>query len=193
DGGYTAMSQITVVPPRSNLVRNDEFDDGMAEWDLRDWTDGGGSTWSVIQDSTVSGPNAAHIAVGNSDDSKWKIQLQQHLDFRLQEGKTYQISFMARAESPRKIRATFSGAPSNTVYWSSGDVQLSTASQVYGPFEYTCDDSNVANDSFFIFDFYLAFGIESDVWIDKVTIVDKGGSGDVAGVNVAPLMASVQA
>src|SRR5690606_5632486 len=97
-------------------------------------------TWSVVQDTSISGINAAHVAVASDDDSGWKIKLQQQLDFRLEQGKTYQISFMASAESPRKIRAAFLGVPSNTQYWTSGDINLNTVPHAYGPFEYTCND-----------------------------------------------------
>src|SRR5690606_14902433 len=123
--------------------------------------------------------------IDNTDNSGWKIQFNQHLDFMLEVGRTYEVSFMARAESPRKIRAGITATPSTTEYWNSGDVNLTTENKVFGPYQFTINNANVANESYFNFKFYLAYGTATDVWIDKVIIVDKtGGAGAVAGVNV---------
>src|SRR5690606_24260163 len=101
-------STIHVTPGGGNLVANSEFDEGATDWVLYDWASGGGSTLAIVQDADLSGSNAAKATIGNTDNSGWKIKLQQHLNFRLELGKTYEISFIARAASPRKIKAAFS-------------------------------------------------------------------------------------
>jgi RHS repeat-associated protein/uncharacterized delta-60 repeat protein len=174
-----------------NGAQNHEFDQGTTDWTFYDWATGT-SAFSVVQDAGLSGTNAARVNIANTDNSGWKVQLRQTLNFNLEVGSTYEISFIARAESPRKIKAAFTGAPSSTEYWSSGDVNLTTEAQVFGPFQYTCNNANVANETSFYFRFYLAYGVNSDVWIDKVIIVDKtGGSGAAAGVNVTPLNGTI--
>src|SRR5690606_9666601 len=81
DGSHTAASAITVLPAGNNNFKNYEFDEGTSNWVLYNWASGGGAAFSVVQGQDMSGTNAAHLQIDNTDNSGWKIQFNQHLDF----------------------------------------------------------------------------------------------------------------
>src|SRR5690606_16086377 len=82
---------------------------------------------------------------------------------------------MAKAESAREVNPILNGSPSNTNYWST-TTNLTTAAQTF-TYQYTCTNANVDDDESFAFKFYLAGGVISDIWIDKVTVKDLSGGG----------------
>src|SRR5690606_16717782 len=96
EGGFTASLLVT-VEATNNKILNFEFDQGLANWTLYDWS-GSGSTASVEQDAGLSGTNSVRANIGGTDNTGWKIQLQQEVNFNLEVGHTYEISFVAKAE-----------------------------------------------------------------------------------------------
>jgi RHS repeat-associated protein len=183
--GFGDGVQVNVVPS-DNLINNFEFDQELSDWVVYDWGSGGGSTASVVQGAGMSGNNSAYVSIGNADNSGWKIQLRQGLDFALEYGHTYEITFIAKAEAPRTIKAVFQGSPSNTEYWNSGSISITQSAQTYGPYQFTCNNANVGNESSFSFKFYLAYGVLSNVWIDKVIVNDITQGGAVTDVLLTP-------
>src|SRR5690606_19258946 len=184
DGGYTASSIVTVKPVGTNLVRNNEFDDGLSDWTFRDWTSGGGNTASVTENGELSGGKALYVDIVNDDNSEWTINANQDLDGMIEVGKTYEISFMARAESTRDVKMAISGVPSNGAYWQK-TVTVTTTPQTFGPFVWNC--TNVGSSTSFYTSFMFAKGVISDVWIDKVIINDiSEGAGVVSGITITP-------
>jgi uncharacterized protein YjdB len=194
DGNKTATATVTVTSPGSaNVVSNSEFDSGLSNWFLGDWTGpsggSGGNTLSV-QSANLSGANAAYVNVVTTHDM-WRLQLYQPLSgFTLQAGKTYEISFMAKAQAARTIKAVLRGSSTNTEYWKNGNVlmNLTTTPQTFGPYTFTCGTVN-AETSFDIA-FFLAHDL-NDVWIDKVSVRDISSSVSVTGVTVAPTTVSL--
>src|SRR5690606_13987154 len=172
DGAYQSRSRITVLPAGTITNQNGEFDEGLSGWVLYDWSGpnntNGGNSVSVVQGAGLSGTNAAKVDVVNDNSAGWTLQLRQQLDFRLEVGRTYEIAFMAKAETSRRIQAVIQGSPSNAAY-ASATFNRTTAAQAF-TYKFTCTNANVANEESFGFKFYLAKGVISDVWIDKVVI-----------------------
>src|SRR5690606_12483320 len=116
--------------------------------------------------------------------SVWMLQVEQLLNFRLQVGKTYRVSFMAKAQSVRPIVVSLFGNGNNYNYYYSHDAfNLTTSAQTF-TFDYTCSDVAVDTAPNFSLKFYLAAGLISDVWLDKVKIEDI--TGRVTGVSIDP-------
>src|SRR5690606_2330267 len=184
DGDFTASLLVT-VEPTDNLIINPEFDQGMTGWTLYDYT-GDGNSAAVVQNGGMSGSNSLHVDITSSNDVGWRIQLAQHLNFLFELGKTYEISFVAKAESPRTIRTAITGSPSGATWWAPNTINLTTTPQTVGPFQFTVTNSNMENETEFRLDIYMAYGIVSDVWIDKVVIKDISQGGAVAGVEITP-------
>src|SRR5690606_35150310 len=179
DGGYQSRSIISVLPAGTATNQNGEFDDGMSGWVVYDWTGpnqgNGGNEFSVVQGAGLSGDNALHVDIVNDNAEGWTLQLRQALNFRLEVGRTYEISFMAKAESARQINPLLNASPSNTNYWT-GTANLTTSPQTF-IYKYTCTNPNVENEESFAFKFYLAKGVESDIWIDNIVVRDLSGGG----------------
>ena len=186
DGGLTATSVINVPTFGATPVQNGEFDSGTANWNLVDYTNPSGASISAVTGAGLSGTNALRVDVVNADNSGWMLALEQLLGFRLQVGKTYRISFMAKAQSARTMNASiFGNAGLYNYFFSYGGINLTTAAQTY-TFDYTCNDANVNNEPNFSVRFYLADGVISDVWIDKVTVQDITTVVNVTGVSLSP-------
>src|SRR5690606_18357120 len=184
DGDFTASLLVT-VEPTDNLIVNPEFDQGMTGWTLYDYT-GDGNSASVVQNTGMSGANSLQVDITSSNDVGWRLQLAQHLNFLFEQGKTYEISFVAKAESPRTIKTAITGSPSGATWWAPNTINLTTTPQTVGPFQFTVTNSNMENETEFRLNIYMAYGIVSDVWIDKVVIKDISQGGAVAGDEITP-------
>jgi len=155
-----------------NLILNGEYDTGTSNWSLTDFTSPAGSSISVVQGANMSGNNALRIDIVNTDNSGWKLQLEQLLNFRLEVGKTYRLKFMAKAESNRNVTVSLFGNGTNyNYYYSYVPFSLNTSTQEF-TIDYQCTNPDVDNEPNFSLKFYLADGVVSDVWLDKISIED---------------------
>ncbi|MBL0741410.1 Ig-like domain-containing protein [Chryseolinea sp. Jin1] len=78
---------------------------------------------------------------------------------------------MAKAQSARTLTAAVNGTTSNTDFWTS-TVSLTTTVQTFGPFQFVSSNAAVRDEINSVLSFYLAKGVNIDVWIDKVTVKD---------------------
>lgn len=88
-------------------------------------------------------------------------------------GRTYEVSFVAKAESNRTIAPLVQGG--STEYWKT-TANLTTTAQTF-TYKFTVTNANVENEESFAFKFYLAKGVVSDIWIDNVIVRDLSGGG----------------
>jgi Bacterial Ig-like domain (group 2)/Carbohydrate binding domain len=167
-------------------IQNPEFDNGTANWTLSDNTgpnySNGGSSFSVVQGAGLSGTNSLYIDVINANNGDWTLGVKQQLNFNFEVGKTYRISFMAKGQSARNMDVAISGNGSNLNYWYQ-DLSMTASAQTFS-FDFECTNTDVSNEPSFTLAFYLAKGVISDVWLDKVSIEDI--TGHVLGVQVDP-------
>jgi mannan endo-1,4-beta-mannosidase len=174
DGGLCNVAEIefydettaspTPLPEYANLVKNSELDNGTESWYWMQSGDADGRM-SVMSDAGLSGTNALKVSFANSGSDPWNAQVNQ--DFPIQSGKTYTISFMARADAPRSMSLILqqSAAP-YSAYWYK-EVNLATTAETFGPYTFTCNDTDPAA----VFRFNLG-GDANGVYIDKVVITD---------------------
>lgn len=177
-GNISSFANISfkVQSSDGNMIVNGEFDLGLTGWALHDFTGPdytpGTNILSVTQTDGLSGANAALVNVTSPDNQNWTIQLtQQPTKFNLTVGHIYEISFQAKAASDRTMIAAIRGNTTNTDFFNQA-VSLTTTGATFGPYTYTCNDVKVSDESGFAFSFYLAKGILSDVFIDKVVVRD---------------------
>ncbi len=147
-----------------NLVSNPEFDEGLAGWGLYKNT-GTSATLAVVTGEGLSGENAGKvdIAAGGQGTADWHLQLFQVRG--ITNRATYSISFMARAESNRSIRAAIQTSD-NRVAWER-TVSLTAAPQAFGPYTFT---SSVTDAGAALRFFIGANAV--DVTVDKVLMVE---------------------
>jgi RHS repeat-associated protein len=164
-------------------IVNGEFDAGTTGWSLDDYTSMNIGTMSVVTDAGISGPNALKIDITGTHTENWKLQLVQTLNFRIQNGHTYRVTFKSKAETAREITASIFGSS----FWNYAyeEVSLTTAVQTYS-FDYHCNTSEVDNEDEFSLRFYLAANTVSDVWLDAISIQDITGIVFATGVTVSP-------
>ncbi len=115
-------------------INNREFDNGNTGWDLFN-QNGSASTRTIDNTSLLSGKNSARINISTATGTNWHIQFLQS-NILLEAGKSYQVSFMARASANRVVTVftDLGVSPFNTYF--SQNVNLTTASQTF-TFTYT--------------------------------------------------------
>jgi hypothetical protein len=158
-----------------NQFRNWEFDEPFV-------TGGGGNTdtqwwlWqsenaalSVVQGAGLSGNNALKV-----DTSPGILDPMQLISsyLKLEQGVTYVISFMAKADTERTVSIKLQGRTDNDwqVYWAQGGLQLTTEPQTF-TFEYTHTGPTVGGTGNFNgdIDFYFTLsGTDVAAYFDRI-------------------------
>ena len=169
--GTTAERIINCDNP--NLVSNSEFDDS-ANWEL--YANSGSDPISVaeleiVTDADMSGDNAAKIAitaVGGTTDSD--VQFYTNLP-ELVPGKTYQVTFKAKAFADKPIRVEVLLGEAPWTGFLSENVTITTETATYGPYEFTVGTATTAAR----LDFFLS-NDTTDIWFDAVELQEKCGA-----------------
>lgn len=122
---------ITVGNPVINLVTNGEFDNGTTGWTLQL----NNSTVGTMTQSTtgaMSGTNSLRICPTTAGNADWNVQVSQTVGIVI--GKTYEISYMAKAEGARTITTAIQQAASPYKTYLAEQISLTTANE---PFTHT--------------------------------------------------------
>lgn len=158
----TVTANFTAIPTSTNLLSNGEFDTGSTGWSSI-FQGGATGSFSVVTDAAMSGANAGRVTITNGGTANWNVEL--YSLFNLQAGKSYEVSFRAKAESNREALVIFqkNGDPYND-YWTQ-TVNLTTTDQTFGPFVYTStiSDANTRLN-------FKVGGNNADVWVDAVIV-----------------------
>lgn len=167
---YTSQAPTTCP----NLLSNGEFDNGTAGWNV--YLQSGSSAIQTIDNSNqLSDANSNFINISTASGTAWHIQLVQN-GLTLEVGKTYTVSFEAKAAANRNIQVDLQQAVSPwSGYW--GEVvALTTAAQTFS-FEYTSTVDNFGDVALY---FNLA-ATSDNVWIDNVNFSEKCGNVEICG------------
>jgi hypothetical protein len=118
---------------------------------------------AVVTDAGLSGTNALKVTPTGAGTEDWHIQVQQTRG--IVNGKTYQISFMARADQPKTIRVELQQSVSPyTEYWSQS-VNVGTTAASFGPYTFNC----TRTDSSALFKFLVGGNLIA-VSVDRVVM-----------------------
>ena len=158
-----------------NQFRNWEFDEpfvtgGGGNPDTQWWLwQSENAALSVVQGAGLSGNNA--LKVDTSPGSLDPMQLISSY-LKLEQGATYVISFMAKADTERTVSVKLQGRTDNDwqVYWAQGGLQLTTEPQTY-TFEYTHAGPTVGGTGNFNgdIDFYFTLsGTDVAAYFDRI-------------------------
>lgn len=154
----------------SSLIQNGLFNDGTDQWSAY-W----GDEWNGTSKGDVTHRNGNMvIKIDTAGNQNWIPQISQE-GFRLEEGKTYQLSFDASASVPRKINIglgkKLSADPWYIGYYGT-DVSLTTDTQRY---TYTFTMSHTTEDNARI-DFNVGvmdgLGSNTEVTLDNIVLVE---------------------
>ncbi len=152
---------VDCLDPNCNDLINGEFDNGASNWDL--FVQGGAvATRSVDATNQLSGSNSMRVITTATNGTEWHVQLSQGGE-SLVAGKTYRISFKAKASAARNASVSLGlGISPYTTYFYQ-TFSLTTTNQNYS-FEFTASTS-ISNNINFLFN--LA-AVNGTVWIDQV-------------------------
>ena len=160
------------VANAQNQISNWEFDDPLVigtEGDWWMWESVNFTGLFIVHDAGLSGENALHVAM--PDGASGSLQIY-HSYLKLEQGVTYTISFMARADAPRTIRVVLMG---RTLYnwqtfWSQAGIQLTTEPQTF-TYQYQHTGATVGGTGNFNDDIDFCFdqaGSDIDVYYDHI-------------------------
>jgi hypothetical protein len=156
------VSMTTSVSTAPNLVQNSEFDSGTASWNFSP-NNGASGSMAVVTGAGLSGTNALKVTISLPGSAFWHVQVTQP-GISISSGKTYTISFMAKASANKDINVVLQQDVSPfTNYWSQ-NLTVTTAANTYTyAFNSTVNDANTA----------LRFNVGGNtttVYIDKVSV-----------------------
>src|SRR5690606_2848223 len=168
-----AQASAWVYVNQANQVENEELDAGLDQFSF--YAQGGASATSSADNTyKLSGQNSARVNISNATGTNWHVQFSQ-TDMVLEAGKTYTLSFMARASSNRTINAAIDlGQSPWTIYYGQ-DVNVTTSPQTY-TFEFTQPASTTVG--------RVVFNLgESNqtVWLDNIKLSEACGIYEICG------------
>jgi len=154
-----------------NQIPNWEFDQPTGDlttiWYL--WTPENFNGLSIVQDAALSGENAMKVDIGTGSSDPLLV-------FRgflkLEQGVTYTISFVAKADAPRTFNVQLQARTLYNwqVYWIESNLELTTEPQTF-TFQYTHTGPTVGGTGNFNDDIDLHFnlaGSDIDVYLDHI-------------------------
>ena len=124
--GKYYLDNVRVV--ENAMIKNGSFDAGLTGYEI--YVDSQASASYVVD--SLSEDNAADFTVKATGDQDWKIQLKQN-DVLLEKGKTYTLTFDAKCDIDREIRAIMQGAENKgwAVYSGENIVSLTSEYQTF--------------------------------------------------------------
>jgi predicted alpha-1,2-mannosidase len=150
--------------PATNKILNGEFDNGTTSWTLYNFNTGG-STMAAVTGAGLSGTYALKNTITNGGTLDWHVQIMQL--FPLTSGKSYKITFKAKADAGKTIKVVFQQNYSPYSQYYNQAVNVTTSAADYGTFTYNCTTTD-ANVNFMFF----TGGNNSAVYIDKVVVTE---------------------
>ncbi|MBC7390547.1 MAG: glycoside hydrolase family 127 protein [Opitutaceae bacterium] len=146
------------------MVLNGEFDLGTTNWNIQNFS-GAAGTMSVVNNTNMSGPNALKVCPTTPGTIDWNIQLQQNTPVTA--GKSYVMSFDAKADANRNITAAVQQNPSPYIFHLQQSLSLTNSTKSFSyTFTPTLSDPD-ANIKFFL------GASTSCVYIDKVSLKES--------------------
>ena len=129
-GFFSQFSIAQNIGISSNIIKNGNFDDGMTNWTLAQQK-GAVATSSVTNIEGFTG-NAVKITIATLPENEWDLSLNQYIG--IEDGKTYEVSFIAKADTKRDVKVLIQQLyPGEAVYFS----QKTTLTQTPTLYKYT--------------------------------------------------------
>lgn len=149
--------------PCVNTLFNHEFNDSDAYWNVH-LHNGSVANMTIDNVGQLSGTNSAYINISNATGTNWHTQVSQSGQ-SIEIGKTYEISFDAKAVTNRTISVALQQVSSPFATYSWQDFVITTASESYS-YEYTATLTNSGDVGL-----YFHLGQTADnLWLDNVSV-----------------------
>jgi predicted esterase len=146
------------------VLSNGQFTSSSTGWTLKK-TNGAVAAISLDANSVLSGRNSLRINITSGGGNLNAVRLFTAL--AMQEGRYYNISFMAKSDRPCSVRAGFhSNLSQGNTFWPTPIAGIQESPQHYGPF--SCQYLN--SDSSHLFSFHIGGTDSVNLWIDSVSI-----------------------
>ncbi len=164
----TAIPTLTPTPTASsvgvNLLKNPSFESGLSSWTFVS-SNSKSNKASVTTSTKVDGLQSALVSIAAASPTLWAIQLEQG-NLSLIAGKTYTISFWAKASNNRTIDIVTQQQGGNWIQYYQVTPSLTTA---WTKYTYSFKAPATAISSF-VFNLAKTTG---SVWIDGVSLTAK--------------------
>jgi GH35 family endo-1,4-beta-xylanase len=160
----STAATITVGNPTTQLINNGEFDGGTTGWTLQN-NGGATGTMSGVTNGNLSGTNSLRICPSTTPGTlEWHVQVSQTTP--IVSGKTYTISFMAKADAARTMSVALQELASPYTTYFAQTVNLTTAVQTF-----TFTYNSTVTDAAALLKFYVGADVNC-VNIDKVSMTE---------------------
>lgn len=159
---YVRVYQIAenvIAPTNGELVWNGDFSQGSAKWQPVGSYEGAAASGALDEETY-------HVSVTTPGTENWHVQFSQ-TNIPFEKGKTYQVSFKARASITRDIAVAANQNISPWTTYGKDTVSLGTSMESYS-FTFTMEEPTDLTGRI---EFDLG-GVLSEVWIDDVSVKD---------------------
>jgi hypothetical protein len=161
----TATPTPTAIPTPTNLLKNNSFESGLSPWTFQTTSPVTGSI-AVATDNKYDGSYAAKIAITKSSTNTWYAQFRQD-GLKLTAGKTYIISFWAKASSNRSLDHVIQQANSPYAVRGNKNFTITTTWQ-----KFTYSFIAPATDTAIFYGFNAAANT-GNLWIDNASLIQQ--------------------
>ena len=168
--GTTYLDNIRLAEDRS--VLNGDFNQGLTSWEV--YVDSGISSQVSYGVTEEAGDKATAIAIRNTGDQEYKIQLMQR-NIKLENGKWYKLTLQGKSSLPRKFKFALQRDGSSDNNWTAYGVKDVELGSSYGTFElvfqmtHTTDVKTILSISMGAVDGRVITD-EHTIWIDRVVL-----------------------
>ncbi len=168
NGAATAAALLVITYDESltsctNLLTNEEFDNGTDDWRLDvDGSTAASASWNIDNSNQLSGTNSVFVNITNATSLAWNIQLLQE-NKSIVVGREYQVVFEAKATAERDMVAAVQRNTGTVTTYGSQEVSLTTEPQTYS-FKFIAPETNTGGVALI---FHLAKSTDN-VFIDNV-------------------------
>ena len=153
-----------IAPPEGELVWNGDFSQGGIKWQPVGSYEGASASGSLDGETY-------HVSVTTPGTQNWHVQFSQ-VNIPFEKGKTYQVSFNARASVARDIAVAANQNVSPWTTYGKDTVSLSTTMESYS-FSFTMQEPTDLKGRI---EFDLG-GVVSEIWIDDVSVREISSTG----------------
>ncbi len=161
-GNWSSNFNFTTGGNNCEMIQNGDFSQGSTNWEFKDSNGGGAvSSWSTAN-------SEAYIDITNPGTSSWHIDLR-YSGLLFEQGKTYNISYKAKAEANRNIVLFITQIGGSQFTNGYNSKAITTTMQTY-TYQFSMTDPTDANAR-------IAFGVgnnSANVTIDDVSIQEVG-------------------
>jgi hypothetical protein len=145
--GISNSVSVLVTSANGNTLANGDFESGTSGWEFQATAPGTG-TMTLATDASMAGQNSLRICPTNPGTADYHVMVVTKAS--IVKGNTYEISFLAKADTARTIKVGFQQNGGTWKWYTGAEFSITTSSELYS-YSFVADTTDPAMDiKFFV-------------------------------------------